>query len=47
MPFGLTNASTIKQKIINNIFRDILDDYIIFYLNDTLVYSNETLEDYK
>ena len=47
MPFELTNTPTTKQKIINNIFRNILDNYIIFYLNNILVYSNGTFENYK
>ena len=47
MPFGLINILIIEQKIINDIFKNILDDYIIFYLNDTFVYFNKTLENYK
>ena len=35
-----------EQELINNIFKDILDKYIIIYLNDILVYSNKALEDY-
>ena len=46
MPFGLTNIPISKQKLINNIFRDILDKYIITYLDGILVYSNKTLDNY-
>ena len=46
MPFGLTNAPALKQELINNIFRDILDKYIIIYLNNILVYSSRALDDY-
>ena len=46
MPFGLTNAPASKQELINNIFRDIFDEYIIIYLNNILVYSNKALEDH-
>ena len=46
MPFGLTNILTLKQELINNIFKDILDKYIIIYLNNTLVYSSGTLDNY-
>ena len=31
---------------MNNLFRDILDDYIIIYLDDILVYLKRILEDY-
>ena len=32
---------------MNNIFQNIFNDYIIFYLNDIFVYSNKTFKDYK
>ena len=44
--FRLTNISILKQELINNIFKDILDKYIIIYLDDILVYFNKILEDY-
>ena len=47
MFFKLTNAPATEQKLINDMFRDILDDYIIFYLDDTLIYFNGTLEDHQ
>ena len=40
MPFGLTNASTAFQQFMNNIFSDLLDVYIMIYLDDILIYSN-------
>ena len=46
MPFRLTNMPVLKQKLINNIFRDILDEYIITYLDNILVYSDKALKDY-
>ena len=46
MPFGLTNTPAIYQKLINDTFQDILDKYIITYLNNTLIYSNKMLKDY-
>ncbi|QRV92223.1 Transposon Ty3-G Gag-Pol polyprotein [Ceratobasidium sp. AG-Ba] len=39
MPFGLTNAPATFQHFMNNIFRDILDVYVIIYLDDILVFS--------
>ena len=44
--FGLINIIISKQKLINNIFKDILDKYIIIYLDNTLVYSSRILGDY-
>jgi hypothetical protein len=45
MPFGLTNAPALYQNLINNIFRRYLDDFIVAYLNDILIYS-KTKEKY-
>lgn len=35
MPFGLTNAPTTFQNVINVVLRDILDQYVVTYLDDT------------
>jgi len=40
MSFGLTNASTAFQQFMNNIFSDFLDVYVMIYLDDILIYSN-------
>ncbi|GBG59377.1 hypothetical protein CBR_g38404 [Chara braunii] len=45
MPFGLTNAPATFQTAMTDIFRDILEEYILVYLDDILVYSR-TLEDH-
>jgi len=40
MPFGLTNAPASFQHFINDIFSDILDTYVVAYLDDILIFSN-------
>ncbi|GBG86986.1 hypothetical protein CBR_g44441 [Chara braunii] len=45
MPFGLTNAPATFQTAMNDIFRDILEEYVLVYLDDILVY-NRTLKDH-
>jgi transposase InsO family protein len=39
MPFGLTNAPAIFQGMMQDIFRDMLDIYVIIYLDDILIFS--------
>jgi Reverse transcriptase (RNA-dependent DNA polymerase) len=39
MSFRLINALIIYQTLINNILREYLDDFIVTYLNDILIYS--------
>ena len=39
MPFGLTNALSTFQTAMNTLFHDWLDDFVIVYLDDILVYS--------
>lgn len=39
MPYGLTNAPAVFQSMINEIFRNILNQLIIVYIRDILVWS--------
>ena len=39
MPFGLCNAPATFQSMIDNIFHDLLDNPVIVYLYDILIYA--------
>jgi hypothetical protein len=44
MPFGLTNAPATCQELINNVLRAHLDIFVIAYLDDILIYSQNEKE---
>jgi Reverse transcriptase (RNA-dependent DNA polymerase) len=44
MLFGLINAPATYQALINNILREYLDDFIVIYLDDILIYSKNEKE---
>jgi Reverse transcriptase (RNA-dependent DNA polymerase) len=39
MQFGVTNAPSVFQALMNTIFSDLADVYVMCYLDDILVYS--------
>ena len=41
MPFGLTNAPTSFQEYINKIFVEKLDIFVIVYLDNILIYTDD------
>ena len=44
MPFGLTNTSTAFQQFMNDILLDLLNVYVIVYLNDILIYLDNMFQ---
>lgn len=45
MPFGLTNAPATFCNLMNNVFYDYIDRFVVVYLDDIVVYS-ESLKDH-
>ena len=39
MPFGLSTAPATFQRMMNHVFFDLLDEGVLCYLDDLLIYS--------
>lgn len=39
MSFGLTNAPVTFRRLMSDVFHDYIDEFVVVYLNDVVVYS--------
>ncbi len=44
MPYGLANSPAVFQSFINEIFWDLLSQYVVAYIDDILIYSKTEKE---
>jgi hypothetical protein len=44
IPFSLTNALAIFQHMMNDDFHEYLDDFVVCYIDDILIFSNNMVD---
>ena len=47
MPFGLTNALETFMDLMNRVFRPYVDQFVMVFIHDILVYSKDAQEHEK
>jgi hypothetical protein len=46
-PFSLTRAPAAFQQYVNSVLQDYLNNFVFAYVDDILIYSSESLQDYR
>jgi hypothetical protein len=44
MSFGLTNVPVLFMYLMNSVFMDYLDEFVVVFIDDILIYSQNELE---
>jgi len=47
MSFSICNAAATFMRVMNEVFRPLLDDFVLVYLNDILIFSKTHEEHVK